>query len=100
PRRTIARGLVRRPGAPVWCARPAPPRRGGCPMSTTSALAGKVACITGAGSGLGARTARHLAEAGADIAIHHFGAREQADAVAAACRAVGRRAEVVLADFA
>src|SRR5204862_1984110 len=51
-------------------------------------------------SGLGARTAQRLAEAGADVAIHHFGAREQADAVAAACRALGRRAEVILADFA
>jgi len=69
-------------------------------VTGSSGFAGKVACITGAGTGLGARTAQHLADAGADIAIHHFGAREQADAVAAACRAVGRRAEVVLADFA
>lgn len=69
-------------------------------MTATSALAGKVACITGAGTGLGARTAQHLAAAGADIALHHFGAREQADRVADACRALGRRAEVVIADFA
>jgi 3-oxoacyl-[acyl-carrier protein] reductase len=69
-------------------------------VTGTSGLAGKVACITGAGTGLGARTARYLADAGADIAIHHFGAREQAESVANACRAVGRRAEVVLADFA
>jgi NAD(P)-dependent dehydrogenase (short-subunit alcohol dehydrogenase family) len=41
-----------------------------------------------------------LAEAGADIAIHHFGPREQADAVADACRAAGRRTAIVLADFA
>jgi 3-oxoacyl-[acyl-carrier protein] reductase len=69
-------------------------------VTGTSGLAGKVACVTGAGTGLGARTARYLADAGADIAIHHFGAREQAESVADACRATGRRAEVVLADFA
>lgn len=56
--------------------------------------------MTGAGSGIGARTAVRLAEAGADVAIHHCGPVEQAQAVAAACRAVGRRAEVVLSDFA
>jgi len=64
-------------------------------------LAGRVALVTGAGSdGIGRATARALAEAGADVAIHHLDQSEAAEALAAECRAMGRRAAVLGADFA
>ena len=69
-------------------------------MAMTIDLAGKVALVTGAGGGIGARIASRLAEAGADIAIHHFGRPEEAEAVAEQCRAQGHQAVTSLADFA
>jgi 7-alpha-hydroxysteroid dehydrogenase len=61
------------------------------------ALDGRVAIVTGAGQGIGAGTARALAEAGADVVC---AARTQADidAVAADVRALGRRALAVATD--
>ena len=61
-------------------------------------LDGKVAIVTGAGRGLGAASALALAEAGADVVI---AARTSSDldAVAAQIRALGRSAEVVVADL-
>lgn len=56
--------------------------------------------VTGAGTGIGARLAVRLAEAGADLAIHCDSSREQAEGVAATCRGLGRRAEVLQASFA
>jgi 7-alpha-hydroxysteroid dehydrogenase len=60
-------------------------------------LDGRVALVTGAGRGIGAGSARALAEVGADVALT---ARtpEQLDAVAADIRALGRRAVVVPGD--
>lgn len=46
-------------------------------------LAGKVILITGAARRLGAATARHLHALGADVAIHHRGHGEDADALVA-----------------
>jgi 7-alpha-hydroxysteroid dehydrogenase len=60
-------------------------------------LDGKVAVVTGAGKGIGAGTARALAEAGADVVC---AARTSADveAVAADVRALGRRALAIPTD--
>jgi len=55
---------------------------------------GKTAIVTGAGRGIGAATARGLAEAGADVVLASRTA-EQLEAVAADIRAFGRRALVV-----
>ncbi len=64
-------------------------------------LAGRTALVTGAGSdGIGRATVRAFAEAGADVAIHHLGQAAAAEALAAECRALGRRAVVLEADFA
>jgi NAD(P)-dependent dehydrogenase (short-subunit alcohol dehydrogenase family) len=60
-------------------------------------LDGKVALVTGAGSGLGAAFALALAEAGADIACVDL-APDAAEATAGQVRALGRRAVVVRAD--
>ncbi len=60
-------------------------------------LDGRVALVTGAGRGIGAGSARGLAEAGADVALT---ARtpDQLEAVADDIRALGRRAIVVPGD--
>ena len=60
-------------------------------------LDGKIAVVTGAGKGIGAGTARALAEAGADVVC---AARTPADieAVADEVRALGRRALAVPTD--
>jgi NAD(P)-dependent dehydrogenase (short-subunit alcohol dehydrogenase family) len=64
-------------------------------------LAGRCALVTGAGSdGIGRACVRGLAEAGADVAIHHLGQAGAAEALAEECRALGRRAVVLEADFA
>ena len=64
-------------------------------------LAGKRALVTGAGSdGIGRAVARALAQAGADVAVHHLGQAEAAAALATDITALGRRAVVLEADFA
>jgi 7-alpha-hydroxysteroid dehydrogenase len=60
-------------------------------------LDGRVAIITGAGRGIGAASARVLAEAGADIAITARSV-DQLDEVAESVRGFGRRALVVPGD--
>lgn len=49
--------------------------------SSTKALAGRVALVTGGSRGIGAATARALAEAGAHVAISYAASAEKADAV-------------------
>ena len=63
-------------------------------------LSGKVAVITGAGTGIGAGTALQLAQAGADVVLHYRVHATHAEEIAAACRALGRRAETIAGDFA
>jgi 7-alpha-hydroxysteroid dehydrogenase len=60
-------------------------------------LKDQVAVVTGAGRGIGAATARALAEAGADVVLTAR-TKEQLDAVAADITGIGRRALVVPAD--
>lgn len=65
----------------------------------SKSLAGKVAIITGASSGMGSAMTRRLAQDGASIVIHYFGRREVADALVAEVRAAGGRAEAVCGDL-
>lgn len=59
----------------------------------------KRALVTGAGKRLGRAMALCLAENGYDVAVHYNTSEEQALAVAAEIRALGRRAEVLGADL-
>jgi NAD(P)-dependent dehydrogenase (short-subunit alcohol dehydrogenase family) len=59
-----------------------------------------VTLVTGAAQRIGRAIALELAAHGHDLAIHCRGSREQAEATAAACRALGARAEVLAADLA
>lgn len=63
-------------------------------------LAGRSALITGSSRGIGAAMALRFAEAGADVAVHCAGRATDAEQVAAAVRALGRRSTVVQADLA
>lgn len=61
-------------------------------------LKDKVAIVTGSARGLGAATARRLAEEGAKVVVTDI-QREQAEATAAALRAQGLAAHCVIADI-
>jgi len=61
-------------------------------------LGGKIAFITGGSRGIGRAIALKLADAGCDIAIVYRSSHDEAEAVAAAVRAQGRRALLARAD--
>lgn len=63
-------------------------------------LTGRVALVTGASRGIGRALALGLAELGADVAVHYATRSEQAEDVAAAIRAMGRRAITLRTDLA
>src|SRR6185437_10291962 len=67
-------------------------------MSLTPDLSGRVAVVTGGSRGIGEAVALMLAEAGADVAINYRERTQDAERVADAIRAVGRKAATVRAD--
>jgi 3-oxoacyl-[acyl-carrier protein] reductase len=64
----------------------------------TQLLAGKIAVITGAGRGIGARTAQRFAECGAKVAVNYLRNHAAADAVVQAITDAGGEAIAVRAD--
>ena len=58
-------------------------------------LDGKVALVTGAARGIGRAIARKLAEGGADVAVNYYNSHDEAEALCAEIRALGRRAAAI-----
>ncbi len=61
-------------------------------MSPTAPLAGKTALVTGAARGIGRAIAHKLASAGCDVAVNYYNSHDEAEALCAELRAMGRRA--------
>jgi 3-oxoacyl-[acyl-carrier protein] reductase len=61
-------------------------------------LSGRVALVTGASRGIGKSIALALAQVGADVAVNYRSRGDDAQAVAAAIRALGRRSVALGAD--
>jgi 3-oxoacyl-[acyl-carrier protein] reductase len=61
-------------------------------------LTGRVALVTGGSRGIGAAIALALAEAGADVAVNYVQRSAEAESVAAAVTAIGRRSVSIAAD--
>ena len=58
-------------------------------------LAGQVALVTGAARGIGRAIALKLAQGGADVAVNYYNSHEEAEALCAEMRALGRRAVAI-----
>jgi enoyl-[acyl-carrier protein] reductase III len=61
----------------------------------TGALQGQVALVTGAARGIGRAIARKLGAEGADLAVNYYNSHEEAEALCAELRALGRRAHAI-----
>lgn len=61
-------------------------------------LTGKVAIVTGSGRGIGAATATHLADLGADVVVNYLDNAAPAEEIRDRIHSIGRRATVVGAD--
>jgi 3-oxoacyl-[acyl-carrier protein] reductase len=62
-------------------------------------LSGKRALVMGGASGIGKATSLALAKAGADVVLTYWTSSDEADAVVAEIRAMGRRAHAIKADL-
>jgi len=69
-------------------------------IPTPHPLRGRVALVTGAARRVGRTIVLALAEAGADVVIHHRSRPDAAETLATEVRAAGRRALVLAADLA
>ncbi|WP_438482186.1 SDR family NAD(P)-dependent oxidoreductase [Oleiharenicola lentus] len=65
---------------------------------SSSSLSGKVALVTGASKGIGAAIAKHLAAAGASVAVNYASSRAGADKVVAEITAAGGKAVAIQGD--
>lgn len=61
----------------------------------TGILHGQVALVTGGARGIGRAIAKKLAASGADIAVNYYNSHEEAEALCAELRALGRRAVAI-----
>jgi 3-oxoacyl-[acyl-carrier protein] reductase len=69
-------------------------------MDINGRLAGKVALVTGGSRGIGAEIVRRLAAEGANVGFTYLSGADEAAAVAASVRGLGRRVLAIRADLA
>ena len=62
-------------------------------------LEGKIALVTGGGTGVGHATSRLLAEQGCDVAVNYSRSKSEAESTAEAVRQLGRRSLAIQADI-